>query len=396
MSELRSGLLLALSLLLALAHALPRVEHAAVLTAEEDQADANARQNLLGLRLDSSACTTTRRVGSAGDGGWTICADGLDAQSHCVVHSLGSRDDISFDVAMAASPISCEVHAFDPGLSALDIGDPDRNGLSSNDILSQAARAHVAFHDYGLGGRDEICPAGQVPWSWPGYHYGRGSNDSPWRMRTLSTSMADLNHSRIEVLKIDSTRAHPAHCNHAASRAPRLHRPPKPRQAWSEHERVHGQRIDGLLVCVCCNATARVCARAVEGSEWPMLERLLEDIDATESLRRGELIRQIVMEAHFLPRYNAADTAKSSEHHPRDDATVDGLNRRHRAVLSSLQANGFVLFNHIVNRGAPSVTPPADGAADVSCCHELSLVWRGGDAPGNVRRQQGSILGMLR
>ena len=206
-----------------------------VLTAQEDQDDSNARENLLGLTLDSSACRTTRRVGSAGDGGWTICADGLDVRSHCVVHSLGSRDDISFDLAMAASPTSCEVHAFDPGLSALDIGDPDRNGLSSNDILAQAARGGVAFHDYGLGGRDEICPTGQVPWSWPGYHYGRGSNDNPWRMRTLSTSMAELNHTRIEVLKIDSTRAHASDRPLDTSRP--MPSPPPPRAASASRTR---------------------------------------------------------------------------------------------------------------------------------------------------------------
>ena len=56
-------------------------------------------------------CKTHTRIGKAGDGGKNVCLDNIVAGS-CVVYSLGSRLDFSFENDVV-DKLNCEVHTFD-------------------------------------------------------------------------------------------------------------------------------------------------------------------------------------------------------------------------------------------------------------------------------------------
>lgn len=277
----------------------------------------------LGLVLFPSACVNRARFGHRGDGGWDVCLDG-HAPGECTVYSAGTFDDPSFDVAIGAH--GCHVHAFDPSLEQL--------GFSST-IKALQSNPNITFHAVGLGGRDLVHPAGAAPWQFPGLGYGRFPNDKAWTLRTIESLMRTLNHSRIDVLKVD-----------------------------------------------------------IEGAEWPLLERILSDRRARRRLRSGTLFRQILIEVHFLPSVEDFQTFSrlsvprspsgllerwgllAPPRYPvptTDDAIA--FNVHALDILGQLQASGFSLFSQHVNVHSPYMAAYAD-QPKIFSCFELGFVWK--------------------
>lgn len=123
------------------------------------------------VRKDTK-CNDERRWGggsSRGEGAWTLCMDGFPSRgSSCVVYSIGINHDFSFDEE-AQRETGCEVHSFDPSMGWGDRRRGDRSW----------------FWNVGVSDKDE------------------DRNSKGWRMRTLGSMMRGLNHTRIDVLKMD-------------------------------------------------------------------------------------------------------------------------------------------------------------------------------------------------
>ena len=112
------------------------------------------------------------RLGRTGDGGKWVCGPGFLLQSKsCVVYSIGSYGEVSFEQALL-SMTQCEVYTFDH-------------------TLNEAAQAVVRgvpglhFHNVGLGVRQT------------------GQEGHPSRVLSLDQLMENLKHSWIDVLKVD-------------------------------------------------------------------------------------------------------------------------------------------------------------------------------------------------
>ena len=113
----------------------------------------------------SYSCTVIGRMGCPGDGGKWVCDPHyfllLD---NCVVYSIGSNNEFSFEEAIYHFNPQCEIHTFDP----LDTP-PDRKP------------EYVHFHPWKLGSHDSY-------------------SDSTF---TIQTIMHHLGHTNITVLKAD-------------------------------------------------------------------------------------------------------------------------------------------------------------------------------------------------
>ena len=114
------------------------------------------------------------RLGNVGDGGKWVCdVDGLLQHPGCVVYSLGSNGDVTFEADLL-NHTHCDVHTFDPT-------------TTMTPAKQAAVRAVVGqdnFHACAVGVADE---------------------DVPGKMRTkaLATVMRELGHQWIDVLKMD-------------------------------------------------------------------------------------------------------------------------------------------------------------------------------------------------
>lgn len=64
-------------------------------------------------------------------------------------------------------------------------------------------RVPATYHSFGLGGEDKVCDPGEVPFEWPGIDYLSGTNNEPWELATLSSTMRRLNHEHVTFLKVD-------------------------------------------------------------------------------------------------------------------------------------------------------------------------------------------------
>lgn len=98
--------------------------------------------------------------------------------THCVVYSFGMENNWSFEEDMLLQ--NCEVHMFDSS-----------EGQDSN-VIRRRVR-NLSIHRAGLSDRDEGEPLSKERDS---------SNRSPVK-KTLSTMMRELEHDRVDVLKID-------------------------------------------------------------------------------------------------------------------------------------------------------------------------------------------------
>jgi len=125
-----------------------------------------------------------QRVGRLGDGGKWVCGMSLyeaipaskaehrhPPPSKTIIYSFGVNDESTFEAEMLARIPSAEIFAFDYSV--------DRLGLQ----ISTAHSSRAFFSKVGLGAKDE--PSKSPPFY------------------TLSTLMAQNNHSYIDILKID-------------------------------------------------------------------------------------------------------------------------------------------------------------------------------------------------
>jgi hypothetical protein len=65
------------------------------------------------------SCADLERFGHAGDGGKMVCdaSSVLNARKDCLVVSVGSNGDVSFEAAMRSFNSNCEFHIYDPYLT---------------------------------------------------------------------------------------------------------------------------------------------------------------------------------------------------------------------------------------------------------------------------------------
>jgi hypothetical protein len=112
----------------------------------------------------SYSCTALARFGCPGDGGKWICDPHHFLMDECVVYSVGSRDEFSFEEAIHHFNPKCRIYTFDP-FSSKPVHKPD----------------FVEFYPWGIGARDS-------------------AKDSIF---TLPTIMRKLHHENITILKVD-------------------------------------------------------------------------------------------------------------------------------------------------------------------------------------------------
>jgi hypothetical protein len=62
-------------------------------------------------------CSHTRRIGASGDGGKWVCDPyRLKSQHNCLIYSVGSSGDFSFEIEMKKLLPHCDIHSFDKNL----------------------------------------------------------------------------------------------------------------------------------------------------------------------------------------------------------------------------------------------------------------------------------------
>lgn len=107
------------------------------------------------------SCMEERRVGTHGDGGKWLCdPDCLLVKDECIVYSIGSSNEFSFDAAMVAR--GCTVHTFD------------------HTVANPNPPPGVVYHKMGLG-----TPADAAPF------------------KSAKDIFAELNHTKVDVFKMD-------------------------------------------------------------------------------------------------------------------------------------------------------------------------------------------------
>lgn len=87
----------------------------------------------------SYSCDVKARFGSPGEGGKWICDPHVLLKEHCVVYSVGSNNDFSFEESIHSFNPACEIHTFDPTVKYPTNRPP-----------------YVHFHRYGVGKSDRL------------------------------------------------------------------------------------------------------------------------------------------------------------------------------------------------------------------------------------------------
>jgi len=144
------------------------------------------------VRFPVQARTRLARHGSDA-GEWWVCPDGLGAG--CVAYSLGIGTDITFDLSLIEA-YGLTVHAFDPTPGALAF------------VGGQKVPAGFVCHPIGVGGHDGTATF--FPPENPNHishtlieRRETSASAIQVEIRRLSTIMRDLDHQRIDVLKMD-------------------------------------------------------------------------------------------------------------------------------------------------------------------------------------------------
>jgi FkbM family methyltransferase len=123
---------------------------------------------------------------------WCVCPDNLSASS--VVYSFGVGEDVSFDLELIRR-FHVQLHAFDPTPRSIEW------------IRRQTLPTEFVFHECGLADFDGSC--GFLPPRNPGHvSHTILQRDSPWPavelpVQRLVTTMRNLGHDRIDLLKMD-------------------------------------------------------------------------------------------------------------------------------------------------------------------------------------------------
>lgn len=156
-----------------------------------------AKLQSLGLAPLTGHCPGKNRItlgGSNGrEGSWGIClSEELVARFHrqdCIVYSFGIQNDWSFDAAIAQ--LGCEVWSYDPSsLHLKDHSDLDKNVHFQRVGVGLEDTTRWIVEDPNHGGKWDDVPSGTT-----GAH--------KFQIKTLHTLMAENNHDRIDLLKID-------------------------------------------------------------------------------------------------------------------------------------------------------------------------------------------------
>ena len=68
-------------------------------------------------------CISKERVGRIGDGGKWLCGvrTVLAHKSNCIVYSIGSKGEVSFEIGLMKKVPNCKIHIFDPTLTTKQI-----------------------------------------------------------------------------------------------------------------------------------------------------------------------------------------------------------------------------------------------------------------------------------
>lgn len=132
-------------------------------------------------------CISRERVGKIGDGGKWLCGvrTVLARRFPCIVYSIGSKGEISFEQGMQEKLPHCEIHIFDPTLT------------SEQEKIIKDSLLNIHFYDLGLGAVDGEFRIKNRKALWTQ----RTKNVYP--VQTLGTIMSNLGHSWIDVLKVD-------------------------------------------------------------------------------------------------------------------------------------------------------------------------------------------------
>ena len=138
-------------------------------------------------------CATAERLGAAGDGGKWLCNPLRVAERgpSCLVYSIGSRNDFTFEAHLHAMLPRCEIHTFDPTIGAAPSNTPP----------------FVHFHAWGL--LAAAAPEARSPTIEPG----KGSRRLHYTLREMAAQLGH-SHREIDVLKVDCDG-----CEHEALRA---------------------------------------------------------------------------------------------------------------------------------------------------------------------------------
>lgn len=122
-------------------------------------------------------CQHERRIGKNGDGGKWICdPHRISSQDDCLVYSIGSNNDFSFETAVLKDiGQHCEIHTFDFGNyseGAKNVGYRLHNGMNET---------AVTYHQYGLG------------------------LEQPPKFKSLQSIVKELGHEKrtIDIFKVD-------------------------------------------------------------------------------------------------------------------------------------------------------------------------------------------------
>ncbi|MGA2263161.1 MAG: FkbM family methyltransferase [Acidobacteriota bacterium] len=129
-------------------------------------------------------CAATMRVGARYDGGKWVC-DPQTLPDKSVVYSFGVGDDISFDMDMAGM-FGCEVYMFDPSPSVVTNFSNFKSGRS-------CGRGHIYFQPVGLG---PVSSEEQKQWNLV-------IEGKPCAVKSLADIARSLNHTHVDILKID-------------------------------------------------------------------------------------------------------------------------------------------------------------------------------------------------
>lgn len=133
----------------------------------------------------------TLRLGSA-YGGWETLAEGLP--SDAIVYSLGVGEDISFDLELIRR-YGVTVHAFDPTVRSIKW------------VRAQLTPSQFLLHEIGVSNRNGLLafrpPENPDHVSYSAFDAERRPDAIDLPVRRVETIMADLRHSRIDLLKMD-------------------------------------------------------------------------------------------------------------------------------------------------------------------------------------------------
>ena len=132
-------------------------------------------------------CITRERIGKIGDGGKWLCGvrTVLSQKSPCLVYSIGSKGEVSFEVGIQEKLPKCEIHIFDPTLTF-------EQRKNVDNLLHD-----IHFHDIGLGSENGELRIKNRKSLWT------QKTKSIYKVQTLGSMMSNLGHTWIDVLKID-------------------------------------------------------------------------------------------------------------------------------------------------------------------------------------------------